>query len=89
MDRNQGEIVAALRALGATVTSLATVGKGCPDIVVGYRGTNLLMEIKDGLKPTSARALTDGEAKWHAEWQGQVAIVESIDDAVNLLLSCG
>ena len=33
IDRNQKEIVAALRDEGASVFSLAAVGKGCPDVV--------------------------------------------------------
>ena len=85
MDANQAEIVRALRALGATVTSLATVGNGCPDIVVGYRGVNLLFEIKDGSKARSARALTEKEKAWHAAWAGQASVVESVDDALRLV----
>lgn len=87
VDANQAEIVAALRAIGATVTSLATVGNGCPDIVVGYRGINLLYEIKDGRKPKSARALTEKEKAWHAAWAGQACIVESVDEAIDGLLN--
>ena len=29
--------------------------------------------------------LTQDEATWHAEWSGQVDIVESIDDALSVL----
>jgi hypothetical protein len=31
------------------------VGRGVPDLLVGWRGTNLLLEVKDGNKPQSAR----------------------------------
>ena len=82
VDGNQRQIVAALRAIGCTVQTLHTVGKGCPDILVGCRGTNLLMEIKDGQKPTSARRLTEDEAKWHKEWLGQVIVVATIEEAI-------
>lgn len=82
VDDNQPEIVMALRMAGATVQSIATVGGGCPDILVGFRGKNYLMEIKDGSKPPSARKLTSHETKWHKEWRGQVAVVESIEDAL-------
>jgi len=85
VDANQAEIVRALRAIGATVTSLATVGNGCPDVVVGYRGVNLLFEIKDGSKAKSARALTEKEKAWHAAWAGQASVVESVDDALRLV----
>jgi len=82
VDANQREIVAALRAVGVSVQPLHTVGKGCPDLLCGVRGTNLLLEIKDGNKPPSARKLTPDEAAWHESWRGQVAIVESVDEAI-------
>ena len=82
VDGNQRQIVAALRAIGCTVQTLHTVGKGCPDILVGCRGTNLLMEIKDGDKPTSRRQLTEDEAAWHEAWRGQVLIVATIEQAI-------
>ena len=47
VDDNQAEIVATLRYVGCSVTSLASIGRGCPDIVVGYNGVNYLLEIKD------------------------------------------
>ena len=86
-DANQGEIVQALRQMGATVQHLHTVGKGCPDLLVGWHGVNLFLEIKDGNKPPSKRKLTPDEQAWHATWRGQVAIVESVEDAVRLLNS--
>lgn len=82
VDDNQPEIVAALRAAGYSVQSIAAVGKGCPDLLVGCRGKNLLMEVKDGSKPPSKRKLTPDEQTWHAAWRGQVCVVESVDDAL-------
>ena len=38
IDRNQPEIVKALRQVGAHVTSLAAVGDGVPDLLVGFQG---------------------------------------------------
>lgn len=84
-DANQAEIVRALRQAGCTVQSLATVGKGCPDLLVGKAGRNWLLEIKDGSKPPSARKLTDDENRWHAHWQGQVAVIEDVDQALRLV----
>lgn len=81
-DGNQVEIVKALRDIGATVQHLHTIGKGCPDILVGYRGVNYLMEIKDGSKPPSKRKLTKDEQAWFNEWKGSVIVVESIEDAL-------
>jgi hypothetical protein len=83
IDANQPEIVAKLRACGYSVQPLHTVGGGCPDIVVGFARTyNILLEIKDGDKSPSRRALTPDEKEWHAVWRGQVATVSSFAEAV-------
>lgn len=82
VDANQSEIVAALRRVGATVQPLHTVGKGCPDLAVGWRGQTFLIEVKDGNKPPSARKLTDDQVEWHGGWKGQVAVVKSVDEAL-------
>ena len=85
IDANQTEIVKALRQVGASVQSLASTGKGCPDLLVGFRGVNWLLEIKDCQKVKSARKLTDDQVVWHQTWRGKVYIVESVDQALNLL----
>lgn len=85
VDDNQPEIVAALRAVGATVEPLHFVGRGFPDIAVGYRGYNYLIEIKDGAKPPSKRRLTVDERDWHDQWRGQVTVVESVDQALKAI----
>lgn len=86
VDRNQSEIVKALRKVGCTVTPTHIVGDGFPDLVVGWQGVNHLLEVKDGTKPPSARALTPDESKWHIQWRGVVHIVYSIDDALRVVV---
>ena len=88
-DANHDDIVRFLRDAGATVQTLHQVGKGCPDVLVGWRGANLLLEIKDGSKPPSKRQLTPDEGEWHDRWRGQVAIVKSEDDVWKLLNETG
>ena len=85
IDRNQPEIVKALRMMGATVQPIHTIGHGCPDLLVGYRGHNIVMEVKDEQKPPSARALTADEMMWHVMWQGQVCVVNSVDEALAVI----
>jgi hypothetical protein len=85
VDDNQGEIVSALRKVGARVQSLAAVGGGVPDLLVGFRGNIYLMEVKDGAKPPSAQKLTEAQERWHWEWRGMVHIVRSIDDAIAII----
>lgn len=84
-DANQKEIVAALRKVGCTVAPTHMVGDGFPDLVVGRVGINYLLEVKDGAKAPSARALTEGEKKFHIEWRGMVDIVYSVDDALRVV----
>jgi hypothetical protein len=89
IDSNQTTITQALRRMGATVTPTHTIGNGFPDLAVGWKGVTLLIEIKDGSKPPSKRRLTPDEQEWHDRWRGQVAIVESVEDAVALLNGVG
>lgn len=65
--------------------SLAELGKGVPDIAVGYRGKNFLFEIKDWKQPPSKRKLTLDEKKWHQAWNGQVHVVETFDEALKII----
>ena len=80
VDSNQSKITKALRDLGATVQHLHAVGKGCPDIVVGYKNRNYLLEIKDGEKK-----LTPDQVIWHYDWKGQVEVVTSPEHAIETI----
>lgn len=83
IDANQPEIVKALRQIGCTVQPLHTVGDGCPDLLVGAFGVTLLMEVKDGTKPPSARRLTEDQLVWHGAWSGgPLSIVTDIESAI-------
>lgn len=82
LDANQNEIVKALRKAGCSVQSLAGVGSGCVDLLVGRCGENYLIEVKDGTKSPSQRRLTDDEEQWHFSWHGTVTIVTSEDEAL-------
>jgi len=79
VDANQPEIVAALRAVGATVQHLHEVGRGCPDILVGFRQRNYLLEIKNCLRDWK---LTPAEEIWLVQWRGQACVVETADEAL-------
>lgn len=88
-DRNQAEIVAALRQIGCSVTPTHMVSKGFPDICIGWRNKTFLAEIKDGLLPPSGRALTPAEQIWHDTWRGQVCIIDSIPQAIDFIRGQG
>lgn len=82
MDANQGDIVRALRAAGASVAITSSLGDGFPDLVAGLRGRNVLLEVKDGSKPPSARRLTPDEEAFHRAWRGEVVVVETAEQAI-------
>lgn len=85
-DSNHKEIMDKCRTIPAlSIFSTHAVGKGFPDIVIGYRGKNYLFEIKDGKKPPSQRKLTSDELRFHIGWYGQINIVYSFDDILKIL----
>lgn len=84
VDANQAEIVSALRAIGCFVQSLASVGHGCVDLLVAYRGRWFAVEVKDGAKIASKQKLTPDEQKWHdaASRCAPVYVVHSVAEAI-------
>jgi hypothetical protein len=45
----------------------------------------MLWEVKNGALPPSRRKLTPAEQKFHAQWQGYIQTVMSLDEALALL----
>jgi hypothetical protein len=85
-DANQKHIVEMVRKLpGASITSTHIIGKGFPDLVIGYKGINYLIELKDGAKPKSQKKLTPDEVEFHLKWNGQIAICENFEDILKIL----
>jgi Holliday junction resolvase len=82
IDSNHKEIVAALREVGATVVSLAAMKHGCPDILVGYAGETLLMEIKRDSKARFTPDQLDFMGKWKG---GPISRVDSVEAAIRAL----
>lgn len=76
-DANEGEIVRALEKIGASVLRLDFC-----DLLVGFRGVNKLLEVKDGRKAPSKRPLTPQQIKLRAGWRGQWRVVTSIEEAI-------
>lgn len=82
IDRNQPEIVKAMRALGVSVQHLHSVGAGCPDLLCAIEGVNFLVEVKDGSKAPSAQKLTPDQVEWHSAWRAAVHIVRDVQQAI-------
>lgn len=85
VDRNQTEIIQALRKAGKgqlTVYSLAGIGNGIPDLICGVNGKTYLVEVKDGSKARSAQKLTPMQEQFCATWTGRpVMILRDTDTA--------
>lgn len=88
IDSNQTEIVKQLRKIGVSVQHLHELGDGCPDLLLGFRGKNYLIELKDGAKPPSKRKLTEDEEKFFAEWRGQVSKCDTLDEILKVIGLC-
>jgi hypothetical protein len=77
-DDNEREIIDALRQVGATVQQISV--KGAPDLLVGFRGTNFLLEIKN-----QNGKLTHDEKNWISGWAGRVYIVQTPEEALQAI----
>ncbi len=80
VDANQAEIVAALRAVGVSVQSLATIGKGCPDLLAARGADTWVIEVK-GPKGK----LTPDQIEFLKNWRGVVHIVRTVDEALSIV----
>jgi Holliday junction resolvase len=88
IDANQNKIVDALRKAGAVVRIISQ-GDGIPDLLVGYKGYTILMEVKDGDKVPSARKLTEPEQKFFDDWRGgMLVVINSVEEAIETLKRC-
>jgi hypothetical protein len=84
VDKNQNDVVKALRDYGADVHLLHMVGKGIPDCLVAYEGHTILMEIKDG----ADKKFTPDQINFIASWKGGLLYrVNSSEEAVEVLKS--
>ena len=78
-DSNQKEVVKELRGIGASVNCI-----GQPvDLLVGFRGINVLMEVKKSPKSK----LRDRQRKFAQRWKGQVVRVNDPEHAIQELLT--
>lgn len=81
-DDNQHELVEALKKIGA---KCYFIGKPV-DLLVGFRGRNLLLEVKRPDKRGQASAITKAQKDFIETWPGDVSIVYSIEEAVSAVV---
>jgi hypothetical protein len=83
VDANQGEIVETFKRMGWAVLNISQL-KNCCDLMISKNGRTVAVEVKDGSKVASARKLSKGEADFKLVWDGEYALIESIEDAMRL-----
>jgi hypothetical protein len=87
-DTNEPEVVSALRSIGAQVW---TLNRPC-DLLCGYRGRFVTVEVKDGRKPPSKRTLTKPEQDFADTCRVFLLphlVVLDAEDAVTQLMNLG
>ena len=80
VDSNQPQIIADLKKIGVSVLNLSRVGGGCPDILVGWQGKNILIEIK-----TAKGDLNDLQIEFFEQWKGQKFVCKSINEIIEII----
>ena len=85
-DRNHAAVVEAFRRAGCSVVVIDSAHpSGCPDLLIGAAGHDHLVEVKDGSKSPSRRALSPGQVEFAAAWRGaRPVVVESAVEAFEL-----
>jgi hypothetical protein len=81
-DDNQHDLVEALKKIGA---KCYFIGKPV-DLLVGYRGKNLLLEVKRPDKLGQPSAFTKDQKDFIDTWPGEVKIVSTIEEAVSAVV---
>ena len=85
VDANQKEVVKQLRDRGVSVLHTHQLGKGAPDLILGYYGSNYLVELKDGAKTKSQQKLTADELDFMNKWRGNYAVCNSLEQILQLI----
>lgn len=84
-DANQSDIIKVFEQLGVSVEDTSGAHNGFTDIVVGYKGITVLVEIKNSANVPSKRRLTDDQVKVHDRFQGAITVVETQEQAIALV----
>ena len=85
VDVNQADIVQALRRAGAYVQDSSRMGGGFPDLVCGFKGKTVLIEVK---RPGGVieKKLTEHQREWISRWcGGKVWLVSTPEEAIQAL----
>lgn len=81
-DANQHELVEALKKIGAKCFYI----KEPVDLVVGFRGRKILLEVKREDKKGWESAITKAQKEFIEGWPGEVHICFTIDEAISAVV---
>ena len=85
-DQNHSALLKQIRMIpNISICDLSGAGGGVPDIMLGYQGRNVLIEIKRPDCAPSASKLNDKQVDWHSEWKGQCCVVRTLDHVLEVL----
>ncbi|MCK4621300.1 MAG: hypothetical protein KAT62_03695 [Desulfuromonadales bacterium] len=84
IDANQPDLVKTMRDMGVSVEITSGVHDGFTDLVIGYGGVTVLVEVKDGSRVLSERKLTKDQTKFHGRFKGAITVIETFGQAVAL-----
>ena len=86
VDKNQSAIVEEFRKLGFSVYITSHVGRGHPDIMVGYGNTHtILVEIKSSEKSKFTEAQTEFMQNWKGGPVVRIDSIEGVQRLANML----
>jgi hypothetical protein len=85
-DANHNEIVDAMTKVGAYVIDMSHVGRGFPDLIVGFKKMTILMEIKNPKTSYGKKGLNKNQLQWKEQWTGGTyCVVDSVDAALRMI----
>ena len=85
IDENQPALVELIRAMGVSVAITSAAHDGFTDLVIGFGGVTVLVEVKDGSKEPARRKLTPQQVTFHGSFKGAITVIENVQQAVELV----
>jgi hypothetical protein len=71
--------------MGVSVAITSAAHDGFTDLVIGFGGVTVLVEVKDGSKEPARRKLTPQQVTFHGSFKGAITVIENEQHAVELV----
>lgn len=84
-DDNHPTLRTGWRRLGGSWLDLVPETGGEPDALIGWRGDDRLVEVKNPLRPSRDQEPRPNQVEWHRSWRGRpVGVVTCLGDMLRL-----